>query len=96
MTPEQELEKLRRELAEAERKVSQYRNQKKIILNKAHDRERRNRTRRLIEHGAILENVFPVRDMDGEKLTAFLTEISLLPVVSKMLEAYKTDGGRET
>ena len=30
MTPEQELEKLRRELAEAERKVSQYRNQKKM------------------------------------------------------------------
>ena len=96
MTPEQELEKLRRELAEAERKVSQYRNQKKIILNKAHDRERRNRTRRLIEHGAILENVFPIRDMDGEKLTAFLTEISLLPVVSKTLEGYKKDGGRET
>ena len=96
MTPEQELERLRRELAEAKKKVSQYRNQEKIILNKARDKERRNRTRRLIEHGAILENVFPVRDMDGGELTALLTEISLLPVVSKMLEAYKTDGGRET
>ena len=95
ITPEQELEKLRRELAEAKKKVSQYRNQEKIILNKARDKERRNRTRRLIEHGAILENVFPVRDMDGGKLTALLTEISLLPVVSKMLEAYKKDGGRE-
>ena len=96
MTPEQELERLRRELAEAKKKVSQYRNQEKIILNKARDKERRNRTRRLIEHGAFLENVFPVRDMDGGELTALLTEISLLPVVSKMLEAYKTDGGRET
>ena len=96
MTPEQELEKLRRELAEAKRKVSQYKNQEKIILNKAHDRERRNRTRRLIEHGAILENVFPVRDMDGGELAALLTEISLLPEVSKMLEGYKKDGGRET
>ena len=95
MTSEQELERLRRELAEAKRKVSQYRNQEKIILNKARDRERRNRTRRLIEHGAILENVFPVRDMDGGELTALLTEISLLPVVSKMLDAYKKDGGRE-
>ena len=91
-----ELERLRRELAKAERKVSQYRNQEKIILNKARDKERRNRTRRLIEHGAILENVFPVRDMDGGELTALLTEISLLPVVSKMLEAYKKDGGRGT
>ena len=95
MSPEQELERLRRELAEAKKKVSQYRNQEKIILNKARDKERRNRTRRLIEHGAILENVFPVRDMDGGELTALLTEISLLPVVSKMLEAYKKDGGRE-
>ena len=95
MTPEQELERLRRELAEAKKKVSQYRNQEKIILNKARDKERRNRTRRLIEHGAILENVFPVRDMDGGELTALLTEISFLPVVSKMLEAYKKDGGRE-
>ena len=95
MTPEQELERLRRELAEAKKKVSQYRNQEKIILNKARDKERRNRTRRLIEHGAILENVFPVRDMDAGELTALLTEISLLPVVSKILEAYKKDGGRE-
>ena len=95
MTPEQELERLRRELAEAKKKVSQYRNQEKIILNKARDRERRNRTRRLIEHGAVLENVFPVRDMDGEEVKAFLTEISLLPVVSKILDAYKKDGGRE-
>ena len=96
MTAEQELERLRRELAEAKKKVSQYRNQEKIILNKARDKERRNRTRRLIEHGAILENVFPVRDMDGGELTALLTKISLLPVVSKMLEAYKKDGGRRT
>ena len=96
MAQEQELERLRRELAEAKRKVSQYRNQEKMILNKARDKERRNRTRRLIEHGAILENVFPVRDMDGGELTALLTEISLLPVVSKMLEPYKKDGGRRT
>ena len=34
--------------------------------------------------------------MDGGKLTAFLTEISLLPVVAKTLEEYKKDGGRET
>ena len=94
MIPEQELERLRRELAEAKKKVSQYRNQEKIILNKARDKERRNRTRRLIEHGAILENVFPARDMDGGELTTLLTEISLLPVVSKMLDAYKKDGGR--
>ena len=96
MKPEQELERLRRELAEAERKVSQYRNQQKTILNKARDKERRARTRRLIEHGAILESIFPVNGMDGAEVKAFLTEISLLPVVSKMLEGCKKSGGRET
>ena len=96
MTPEQKLEKLRRELVEAKKKISQYKNQEKIILNKARDKERRNRTRRLIEHGAILESIFPVNDMDGAKVRAFLTEISLLPVVSETLEAYKKDEGRET
>ena len=95
MSQERELKRLRQELAEVKKKVSQYRNQEKMILNKARDKERRNRTRRLIEHGAILENVFPVRDMDGGELTALLTEISLLPVVSKLLDAYEKDGGRE-
>ena len=96
MRPEQELERLRRELAEAKKKVSQYRNQEKIILNKARDKERRNRTRLLIEHRAILENVLPVRDMDGGELTGLLAKISLLPVVSKILEACKKerDGNR--
>ena len=95
MNPKQELEKLHRDLAEAKRKVNQYKNQEKIFLNKSRDKERRARTRRLIEHGAILESIFPVKSMNGEEVKAFLTEISLLPVVSKMLDAYKKDGGRE-
>ena len=95
MNIKQDLEKLRHNLAEAKRKVRQYENQQKILLNKSRDKERRIRTHRLIEHGAILENIFPVRDMDGGELTALLTEISLLPAVSKMLEGYKKDGGRE-
>ena len=74
MTQEQELAKLRRDLAEAKRKARQYENRVKVLTNNQRDRERRDRTRRLIEHGAILENVFPVRDMDGGELTAFLTE----------------------
>lgn len=96
MTNERELEKLRRDLAEAKRKVRQYENQEKILLNKARDKECRNRTRRLIEHGAILEGVFPVKNMDSEEVKALLTKISLLPVVARMLEPLKTDGGRET
>ena len=41
------------------KKIRQLENQQKILLNRQRDMERRARTRRLIEHGAILESVFP-------------------------------------
>ena len=96
MTKEQELEKLRNDLAEAKRKARQYENRVKVLTNNQRDKERRDRTRRLIEHGAILESVLPVRDLDGLEIKALLTQISALPVVSKILEPYEKDGGRET
>lgn len=95
MTKEQELEKLRLDLTEAKRKAIQCENRMKVLTNNQWDRERRKRTRRLIEQGTILESIFPVKDMDDAQVKAFLTEISLLPVVSKTLEAYKKDEGRE-
>ena len=39
------------------KKIRQLENQQKILLNRQSDMERRARTRRLIEHGAILESV---------------------------------------
>lgn len=96
MTPEQELEKLRNDQTEAKRRARQYENSVKLLLNEVHDKERRTRTRRLIQHGAILESVFPVKDMDGEEIKVLLTQISSLPVVTRLLESYEKDGGRET
>ena len=96
MTPEQELEKLRNDQAEAKRRAKQYENRVKLLLNEVHDKERRARTRRLIQHGAILESVLPVKDMDGEEIKTLLTQISSLPVVARLLEPYEKDGGRET
>ena len=96
MTKEQELEKLRYDLAEAKRKARQYENRIKVLTNNQRDKERRERTRRLIQHGAILESVLPVRELDGPEIKALLTQISALPVVSKILEPYEKDGERET
>ena len=96
MTPEQELEKLRNDQTEARRRAQQYENRVKLLLNEVHEKERRARTRRLIQHGAILESMFPVKDMDGEEVKALLTQISSLPVVARMLEPYEKDRGRET
>ena len=57
---------------EIEKKISQYQNRQKILLNKKRTEEHRARTHRLIERGAILEAVFPaVVEMEGEEVKAF-------------------------
>ena len=55
------------------KEIQQLENRQKILLNKQRNEERKARTRRLIEHGAILEGVFPaVAAMTGEEAKAFL------------------------
>ena len=60
-------------------------NRQKILLNRKTDAERKARTRRLIEHGAILESIFPATTaMTGEEVKAFLSAISRLPEVVRL------------
>jgi len=54
-------------------KIRQLKNRQKILLNRKADAERKARTHRLIEHGAILESIFPeIVLMTGEQIKAFL------------------------
>ena len=80
---------------EIEKKISQYQNRQKILLNKKRTEEHRARTHRLIGRGAILEAVFPaVVGMEGEEVKAFLIALSRLPGAAAALdEARKTEGG---
>ena len=79
---------------EVEKKISQYQNRQKILLNKKRSEEHRARTHRLIERGAILEAVFPaVVDMEGEEVKAFLIALSRLPGSAELAE--KTQNGRD-
>jgi hypothetical protein len=56
-------------------KIRQLENRQKILLNRKADAERKARTHRLIERGAVLESVFPeVVAMTGEQLKAFLKQ----------------------
>ena len=48
------------ERQEVLKEIRQLENRKKILENKQHNEERKARTRRLIEHGAILEGIFPL------------------------------------
>ena len=62
-------------------------NRQKILLNRKTDAERKARTRRLIEHGAILESIFPATTaMTGEEAKAFLSAISRLSEVVRLLK----------
>ena len=78
---------------QVEKKIGQLQNQQKILLNRKRSEERRERTHRLIERGAILEAVFPpVVDMDGEEVKAFLIALSRLPGASEAAQKPKEPG----
>ena len=77
-----ELEKIQAKQQKVQNEIRQLENRQKILLNRQSDAERRARTRRLIEHGAILESVFPaISAMTGEEVKAFLLTVSHLPGV---------------
>ena len=63
------LERLKVEQEKAQKELRQLENRQKILLNRQRDAERRARTRRLIERGAIVEGVFPLApDLTGEEV----------------------------
>ena len=72
---EAEKKKTAAELEKALQKKEQLEHQMSRILNRDKQAERKARTRRLIERGAILESVFPeTADLSGEEVKAFLFE----------------------
>ena len=72
---------------EIEKKISQYQNRQKILLNKKRTEEHWARTHRLIGRGALLEAVFPaVVEMEGEEVKAFLIALSRLPGAAELAE----------
>ena len=72
---EAEKKKSAAELEKAMQKKEQLEHQMSRLLNRDKQAERKARTRRLIERGAILESVFPeTADLSGEEVKAFLFE----------------------
>ena len=79
---------------EVEKKIAQYQNRQKILLNKKRSEEHRTRTHRLIGRGALLEGIFPaVVEMEGEEVKAFLIALSHLPGAAEL--AKKTQNTRD-
>ena len=86
---------LNQDKARAEKEIYQLQNKQKILLNRIRSEERRARNHRLIQHGLILEGVFPsVVTTDGESVKAFLIALSCLPEAQELEQ--KTLNGRAT
>ncbi len=73
------------EREEVLKEIRQLENRKKILENKQRNEERRVRTRRLIERGAILEGIFPLAsNLSGAEVKAFLITLSHLPGAAEL------------
>lgn len=81
------MEKSKDEVQAVREQIRQLENRQKILLNKKSDTERKERTHRLIERGAILESVFPsVIPLSNEEVKTFLSDVSQLSEVRKLLK----------
>ena len=82
-----DIDKLKAQQEKVKTEIRQLENRQKILLNRKTDAERKARTRRLIEHGAIMESILPAATaMTGEEIKAFLSAISCLPEVVRLLK----------
>ena len=81
------------EKRKVETELHQLQNRQKILLNKKANAERKARTHRLIERGAILESVFPaVAAMTGEEVKSFLIALSRLPGAGEAAKEHQSGG----
>ena len=73
------------EREEVLKEIRQLENRQKILENKQRNEERRVRTRRLIERGAVLEGIFPLApNLSGAEVKAFLIALSHLPGAAEL------------
>ena len=83
------------EREEVMKEIRQLENRQKILENKQRNEERKARTRRLIERGAILEGVFPLAPaLSGEEVKAFLVALSRLPGAAKLAAELPKSGNK--
>ncbi len=73
------------EREEVLKEIRQLENRQKILENKQRNEERKARTRRLIERGAILEGIFQLApDLSSAEVKTFLIALSHLPGAAEL------------
>ena len=85
------------EREEVLKEIRQLENRQKILENKQRNEERKARTRRLIERGAILEGVFSMSvDLPGVEVKAFLIALSHLPGAAELAAKLPKSGDKNS
>ena len=83
------------EREEVLKEIRQLENRQKILENKQRNEERKARTRRLIERGAILEGIFPLTpDLPGIEVKVFLIALSHLPGAAELAAKLPKSGDK--
>ena len=92
-----EIEELRRQKAEAEKKAEQYRHQEQRLLNRIRyygEKERKERNHRLIVRGATVESIWPeVKPMSKEDYDRLMRRVLALPGARDALHEILGGGG---
>ena len=81
-------------IEEAKAKISQYENHMKQLVQKQKQEERKARTKRLIERGAIFESLIPdAGALTNEQVKTFLTNTIQTDFASKILLGLQSQNG---
>ena len=85
-------------IAGLDEQIAQLENRRKELMQKNRERERKARTKRLIERGAIVESVIGGMDgLSGDGFKVFMEKIATTPEARRALEeAKRQDGGKPT
>ncbi|MBP3649398.1 MAG: DUF3847 domain-containing protein [Clostridia bacterium] len=90
------LDELRAEQQRIQTQIRQLENRNKILLNRDADAQRKARTRRLIEHGAVLESVIPIaKEMTGEEVKVLLIQLVSLPGAEQITRRTEQESAAE-
>jgi len=81
-------------IEEAKAKISQYENHMKQLVQKQKQEERKARTKRLIERGAIFESLIPDADaLTNEQVKTFLAKTIQTDFAGEILSALQVQNG---
>jgi hypothetical protein len=84
-------------ITDIEEQIARLANRKRELIQKYKARERKERTRRLIERGAIAESLIPGADeMTGEQFKSFLDKVLSSAQSQRFSETAAREGGTRT